>query len=116
ASTGQPAESHPLGPPQVRRTGERARASPTGFRSFCRTPVAAPQDFAEAQYAVTRIERDDDQKKPKPELPSRRIDACQEMFECQIGHSADERTVKATIAAQDQNNQHGCGAVEIKRA
>ena len=55
-----------------------------------------------------------DQQQPEAELPGGRIDLRQKMLQRQIDDRADERAVEPAIAAENEDDEHGRGAVETE--
>ena len=73
-----------------------------------------PCRLAEAENSVAREQRDHHQQQAEAELPGGRIDLRQKMLQRQIDDGADERAVEPSIAAENENDEHGGGAVETR--
>ena len=78
--------------------------------------IAPPQRLAEAENPVAGKQRDQHQQQPEAELPGGRIDLRQKMLQRQIDDGADERAVEPSVAAENENDEHGRGAVETEHA
>src|SRR5215212_11346375 len=113
------AESPPPSLPAARRNCATARGFPAAAfpagRSCALAPQTAEQNIAEPENAVAGKQRDADKHQAETELPSGRIIARKKMRQYHIGHGADERAVKPSIAAQHQDDQDSGGAVEPER-
>ena len=53
---------------------------------------------------------------PRPSCHGGRIDFGEEVLEREVDHGADEGAVEPPITAEDKDDEHGRGAVEIERA
>src|SRR6185369_16866746 len=79
-------------------------------------PQAPGDPIVEADDAIAREQRDQDQQEPEAKLPGGRIELAEKVREREIRDGADEGAVEPAIASKHQDDEHGRGAIEAERA